>query len=136
MRIFNHHTWIEYEKSYSKNILRYMKNFSQHTSLLLNTLSDIFFIHSVYKQISHKKIVFFSWLVQRKYIPLQPILRKFIKIAAMQRLKFNILGGLNIQSTWCLECDSYMHTSGIVALRFSLKETFHIARGRSVLLPT
>ena len=54
----------------------------------------------------------------------------------MQRLKFNILGGLNIQSTWCLECDSYMHTSGIVALRFSLKETFHIARGRSVLLPT
>ena len=31
----------------------------------------------------------------------------------MQRQKFNTLGGLNIQSTWCLECDSYMHTSSI-----------------------
>ena len=33
----------------------------------------------------------------------------------MQRQKFNTLGGLNIQSTWCLECDSYMHTSSIAA---------------------
>ena len=54
----------------------------------------------------------------------------------MQRQKFNILGGLNIQSTWCLECDSYMHTSGIVAPRYSHRTTFHIARGRSELLLT
>ena len=37
----------------------------------------------------------------------------------MQRQKFNTLGGLNIQSTWCLECDSYMHTSSIAAPRYS-----------------
>jgi len=76
----------------------------------------------------------------------------------MQRQKFNILGGLNIQSTWCLECDSYMHTSGIAAPRYSdsmtvndllslvkaptslfwsrLFATFHIARGGSGLLLT
>ena len=29
----------------------------------------------------------------------------------MQRQKFNTLGGLNIQSTWCLECDSYMKSA-------------------------
>lgn len=38
----------------------------------------------------------------------------------MQRQKFNTLGGLNIQSTWCLECDSYMHTSSIAAPRFQI----------------
>ena len=76
----------------------------------------------------------------------------------MQRQKFNILGGLNIQSTWCLECDSYMHTSGIVAPRYlrittlnnlltlakaqtslfwsHLIATFHNARGGSGLLLT
>lgn len=27
----------------------------------------------------------------------------------MQRQKFNTLGGLNIQSTWCLEYYSYMY---------------------------
>lgn len=54
----------------------------------------------------------------------------------MQRQKFNILGGLNIQSTWCLECDSYMHTSSIVAPRYSHRKTFHIARGGSGLLLT
>ena len=76
----------------------------------------------------------------------------------MQRQKFNTLGGLNIQSTWCLECDSYMHTSGIVAPRYShrttlnnlltlakaqtslfwshLIATFHNARGGSGLLLT
>ena len=41
----------------------------------------------------------------------------------MQRQKFNILGGLNIQSTWCLECDSYMHTSSIAAPRYSDRKT-------------
>ena len=76
------------------------------------------------------------WPIVRKHVPLQPILRKSIKIAVMQRLKFNILGGLNIQSTWCLECDSYMHTSSIVAPRYSHRKTFHIARGGSVLLLT
>ena len=45
----------------------------------------------------------------------------------MQRQKFNTLGGLNIQSTWCLECDSYMHTSSIAAPRYSDRKTFHIA---------
>ncbi len=54
----------------------------------------------------------------------------------MQRQKFNILGGLDIQSTWGLECDSYMHTSGIVAPRYSHRTTFHIARGGSGLLLT
>ena len=76
----------------------------------------------------------------------------------MQRQKFNILGGLNIQSTWCLECDSYMHTSSIAAPRYSdrktlnnlltlakaqtslfwsrLFATFHIARGGSGSLLT
>ena len=54
----------------------------------------------------------------------------------MQRPKFNILGGLNIQSTLCLECDSYMHTSGIVAARYLHRTTFHIARGGSGLLLT
>ena len=76
----------------------------------------------------------------------------------MQRQKFNTLGGLNIQSTWCLECDSYMHTSSIAAPRYSdrktlnnlltlakaqarlfwsrLFATFHIARGGSGLLLT
>ena len=76
------------------------------------------------------------WLIVRKHVPLQPILRKSIKIAVMQRQKFNILGGLDIQSTWGLECDSYMHTSGIVAPRYSHRTTFHIARGRSELLLT
>ena len=54
----------------------------------------------------------------------------------MQRQKFNILGGLDIQSTWGLGCDAYMHTSGIVAPRYSHRTTFHIARGRSELLLT
>ena len=76
----------------------------------------------------------------------------------MQRQKFNILGGLNIQSTWCLECDSCMRMSGIVAPRYfdgmtlnnlltlakaqtslfwsHLFATFHIARGGSGLLLT
>ena len=76
------------------------------------------------------------WLIVRKHVPLQPILQKSIKIAVMQRLKFNILGGLNIQSTWCLECDSYMHTSSIAAPRYSDRKTFHIARGGSGLLLT
>ena len=57
-----------------------------------------------------------------------------LKTAAMQRQKFNILGGVNIQSTWCLECDSYMHTSSFVAPRYSHRKTFHIARGGSGLL--
>ena len=76
------------------------------------------------------------WLIVRKHVPLQPILQKSIKIAVMQRLKFNILGGLNIQSTWCLECDSYMHTSSIAAPRYSDRKTFHIARGGGGLLLT
>lgn len=98
------------------------------------------------------------WLIVRKHVHLQPILRKSIKIAVMQRQKFNIIGGLNIQSTWCLECDSYMHTSSIAAPRYSdrktlnnlltlakaqtslfwsrLFATFHIARGGSGLLLT
>lgn len=76
------------------------------------------------------------WLIVRKHVPLQPILRESIKIAVMQRQKFNILGGLDIQSTWGLECDSYIHTSGIVAPRYSHRTTFHIARGRSELLLT
>ena len=60
----------------------------------------------------------------------------------MQRQKFNTLGGLNIQSTWCLECDSYMHTSSIAAPRYSdrktfhIGKTFHIARGGGGLLLT
>ena len=76
----------------------------------------------------------------------------------MQRQIFNTLGGLNIQSTWCLECDSYMHTSSIAAPRYSdrktlnnlltlakaqarlfwsrLFATFHIAPRGSGLLPT
>ena len=54
----------------------------------------------------------------------------------MQRQKFNTLGGLNIQSTWSLECDSYMHTSSIAAPRYSDRKTFHIARGGSGLLLT
>lgn len=54
----------------------------------------------------------------------------------MQRLKFNTLGGLNIQSTWRLECDSYVHTSSIAALYHSDRKTFHIARGGSGLLLT
>ena len=80
------------------------------------------------------------------------------KTAAMQRQKLNISEGLNIQSTWCVECDSYMHTSSIAAPRYSdwksivnalslaeaptsffwsrLIATFHIARGGSGLLPT
>lgn len=52
------------------------------------------------------------------------------KKAAMQEQE-NILNGQNIQSRWCLECDSYMHTSGIVLPRHSHRKTFHIAhRGR------
>ena len=43
----------------------------------------------------------------------------------MQRQNFNILGGLNIQSTWCLECGSYMHTSSIAAQRYSDRKTIH-----------
>ena len=54
----------------------------------------------------------------------------------MQRQKFNILGGLNIQSTLCLERDSYMPTSSVVAPRYSQRKTFHIARGGSGLLLT
>ena len=76
----------------------------------------------------------------------------------MQRQKFNILGGLTIQSTRCLECGSYMHTSSIAAPRYSdrktlnnlltltkaltslfwsrLFATFHIAREGSRLLLT
>lgn len=54
----------------------------------------------------------------------------------MQRLKFNTLGGLNIQSTWRLECDSYVHTSSIAAPYYSDRKTFHIARGGSGLLLT
>lgn len=54
----------------------------------------------------------------------------------MQRQKFNTLGGLNIQSTWCLESDSYMHTSSIAAPRYSDRKTFHIARGGIGLLLT
>ena len=61
---------------------------------------------------------------------------KSIKIAAMQRQKFNTLGVLNIQSTCCLECNSYMLTSSIVALFYSDRKTFHIARGGSGLLLT
>ena len=61
---------------------------------------------------------------------------KSIKIASMQRQKFNTLGGLNIQSTWCLECYSYMHTSSIAAPRYSDRKTFHIARGGGGLLLT
>ena len=40
----------------------------------------------------------------------------------MQRQKFNTLGGLNIQSTWCLECDSYMHTSSIAAIPICIRQ--------------
>ena len=54
----------------------------------------------------------------------------------MQRQKFNTLGGLNTQSTWCLECDPYMHTSSIAAPRYSDRKTFHIARGGIGLLLT
>ena len=43
----------------------------------------------------------------------------------MQRQKFNTLGGLNIQSTWCLECDSNMHTSSIAAPRYSDRKTLN-----------
>ena len=61
---------------------------------------------------------------------------KSIKIAAMQRQKFNTLGGLNIQSTCCLECNSYLLTSSIVAPFYSDSKTFHNARGGSELLLT
>ena len=61
---------------------------------------------------------------------------KSIKIAAMQRQKFNTLGVLNIQSTCCLECNSYMLTSSIVAPFYSDRKTFHNARGGSGLLLT
>ena len=53
----------------------------------------------------------------------------------MQRPKFNILGGLNIQSTWCLEGRSYMHTSSIAAPRSSIDTTFQLARGGCDLHP-
>ncbi len=53
----------------------------------------------------------------------------------MQRQIFNMLGGLNIQGTWCFECDSYMHTPGFAASR-NQNRTFHIARGGSGLLPS
>ena len=53
----------------------------------------------------------------------------------MQRQIFNMLGGLNIQGTWCFECDSYMHTPSIAASRNSHRTIFHIARGGSGQLP-
>ena len=54
----------------------------------------------------------------------------------MQRQKYDILGGLNIQGTWRFECDSYMHTPSIAASRNSHWTTFLIARGGSGLLPS
>jgi hypothetical protein len=54
----------------------------------------------------------------------------------MQRQKYDILGGLNIQGTWRFECDSYMHTPSIAASRNSHRTTFLIARGGSGLLPS
>ena len=76
----------------------------------------------------------------------------------MQRQKYDILGGLNIQGTWRFECDSYMHTPSIAASRnlhrttlnnlltlakaqtslfwSHLIATFHNARGGSGLLLT
>ena len=81
-----------------------------------------------------------------------------LKSAAMQRQKYDILGGLNIQGTWRFECDSYMHTPSIAASRYlhrtilnnlltlakaqtslfwsRLIATFLIARGGSGLLPS
>ena len=37
--------------------------------------------------------------------------------AAMQRQKFDILAGWNIQGSRCLECDTYMPLSGIALTR-------------------
>ena len=54
----------------------------------------------------------------------------------MQRQKYSILGGLNIQGTWCFECDSYMHMPSIAASRNSHKKTFLRVRGGSGLLPS
>ena len=54
----------------------------------------------------------------------------------MQRLKYDILGGLNIQGTWCLEFNSYMYTPCIAASRDQHRTTFLIARGGSGLLPS
>ena len=95
-----------------------------------------FFIHKCISNNASQNNSLKFWSVIRKSVPLQPILRKSIKIAVMQRQKFNTLGGLNIQSTWCLECDSYMHTSSIAAPRYSDRKTFHIARGGIGLLLT
>ena len=53
----------------------------------------------------------------------------------MQRQKFNILGGLNIQSTWCFEGCSYMHTPSIAAPRSTINTTFQLARGGCDLRP-
>ena len=94
------------------------------------------FIHLCISKMGSKNSIEKFWLIVRKHVSLQPILRKSIKIAVMQRQKFNTLGGLNIQSIWCLECDSYMHTSSIAAPRYSDRKTFHIARGGSGLLLT
>ena len=54
----------------------------------------------------------------------------------MQRQKYDILSGLNIQGTCCFECDSDMHTPNIAVSRNSHRMTFLIARGGSGLLPS
>ena len=99
----------------------------------------------------------FGGLVEIVYFCSQ-IFDNSLKIAVMQRQKYSILGGLNIQGTWCFECDSYMHMPSIAASRNSHKTTlnnlltlakaqtslfwsrliatFHSARGGSGLLPS
>ena len=96
----------------------------------------IFFIHLVYKLKRLQKMSQKDLEYRVKTCNFAGNFTKSIKIAAMQRQKFNTLGVLNIQSTCCLECNSYMLTSSIVALFYSDRKTFHIARGGSGLLLT
>ena len=77
----------------------------------------------------------FGGLVEIVYFCSQ-IFDNSLKIAVMQRQKYSILGGLNIQGTWRFECDSYMHTPSIAASSNLHRTAFHIARGGSGLLPS
>ena len=123
----------------SRNYLPYKtsRTKNQKKNHIIVTIDGDTFLYTLcISKIAQKNSSQKFWSVIWKSVHLQPNSRKSIKIAAMQRLKFNILGGLNIQSLLCLECCSCMHTSGIAALCYSHRKTFHIARGGSGLLLT
>ena len=122
------HTWVEYDIP-----IFYFGTFAK---LRKSRSRGKLFIHSVYKQNTSLKLSKNVLANRLKTHTFAANSTKHIKIAVMQRQKFNIFDGLNIQSTWCLECDSYMHTSSIVAPCYSDRKTFHIARRGSGLLLT